>query len=116
MNVFGRSATLASPARSGFVDFATQYSLRGPTFGTRATMGGGGLGKSARVRLRTGYINLVRILDDPGPIKLPLLQARYTNSTRAVRGFWCLQDHVASAFSPGIQRNVDESRGAAVVR
>ena len=58
---------------------------------------------------------MVRFLDDPGPIKLPLSPARYTTSTGAVRGSWCLQFHVASAVSRGIQRNVDDSRGAAVV-
>ena len=52
---------------------------------------------------------------DPGPIKLPLSPARYTTSTGAVQGSWCMQFHVASAFSGGIQRNVDDSRGAAVV-
>ena len=59
-------------------------------------------------------VYLVRFLDDPGPIKLPLPPARYRTSTGAVRGSWCLQVHVASAFPRGIQRNVDESRGAAV--
>ena len=56
-----------------------------------------------------------RILDDPGPIKLPLFPARYTTSAGAVRGSWCLQVRVASAFSRGVQRNVDDSRGAAVI-
>ena len=59
-------------------------------------------------------VYLVRFLDDPGPIKLPPLPARYTTSTRAVRGSWCLQVHIGSAFPRGVQRNVDESRGAAV--
>ena len=39
----------------------------------------------------TDGVYLVRFLDDPGPIKLPLAPARYTTSTGAVRGFWCLQ-------------------------
>ena len=43
-------------------------------------------------------VYLVRFLDDPGPIKLPLPPARYTTSTGGVRGSWCLQVHVASAF------------------
>ena len=60
-------------------------------------------------------VYLVRVLDDPGPVKLPLPLARYTTSTGAVRGSWCLQVHEASVFSRGIQRNVDHSRGAAVV-
>ena len=59
-------------------------------------------------------VYLVRFLDDPGPIKLPLPPARYTNSTGAVRGSRCLQVHIASAFPRGTQRNVDESRGAVV--
>ena len=58
-------------------------------------------------------VYLVRFLDDPRPIKLPLPPARCTTSTGAVRGSWCLQVHIASAFPRGIQRNVDESRGAA---
>ena len=53
-------------------------------------------------------------MDDPGPIKLRLPPARYTTSTGAVRGSWCLQVHLASAFAWGVQRNVDKSRGAAV--
>ena len=59
-------------------------------------------------------VYLVRFLDDPGPIKLPLPPARCTTLTGAVRGFWCLQVHIANAFPRGIQRNVDESRGAVV--
>ena len=35
-------------------------------------------------------VYLVRCLDDPGPIKLPLPPARYTTSTGGVRGSWCL--------------------------
>ena len=84
-----------------------------PAFGTRATTVCGDLGISARARLRMGYIFL-HFLDYPGPIKLPLAPARHTPSTGAVRGSWCLHVHVASAFVRGIQRNVDESRGAAV--
>ena len=56
-----------------------------------------------------------QILDDPGPFKLPLFPARYTISAGAVRGSWCLQVHVASAFSRAVQRNVDDSIGAAVI-
>ena len=59
-------------------------------------------------------VYLVCFLDDPGPIELPLPPARYTTSTGAVRGSWCLQVHTASEFPRGIQRNVHESRGAAV--
>ena len=59
-------------------------------------------------------VYVVRFLDDPGQIKLPLPPARYTTSTEAVRGSWCLQVHIASALPRGIKRNVDESRGVAV--
>ena len=62
----------------------------------------------------TDGVYLLRFLDDPGPIKLPLSPARYAASTRAVRGSWCLQTHLASASARGVQHNVDESRGAAV--
>ena len=63
-------------------------------------MGSGGLEKSVRVRRKMGY-TWSEVLDDPGPIKLPLSSARLTTSTGAVRGFWCLQVHVASTFSQG---------------
>ena len=59
-------------------------------------------------------VYLVRFLDDPGPIKVPFPTARCTTSTGAVGGFWCVRVYIASAFSRGIQRNVDESRDAAV--
>ena len=60
-------------------------------------------------------VYLVRFLDDSGPIKLPIPPTRYTTSTGAVRSSWRLQVHETSAFSRGIQRNVDDSRCAAVV-
>ena len=60
-------------------------------------------------------VSLAQILDDPRPFKLPLFPVRYTTSAGAVRGSWCLHVHVASAFSGGVQRNVDDSRGAAVI-
>ena len=62
----------------------------------------------------TKGVYLVRFLDDPGSTKLPLTPARYTTSTGAVRGSRRLQVHLASAFARGVQRNADESRGAAV--
>ena len=52
-NGFWRPAALASHVRSGFA--ATRCSPREPTFGTMATMGCGGLEKSARVRQRMEY-------------------------------------------------------------
>ena len=60
----------------------------------------------------TTNVHLFRFLDDPGLIKFPLPPARRT--TGAVRGSWRRQVHIASAFPRGIQRNVDESRGATV--
>ena len=63
----------------------------------------------------TKGVYLVRFLDDPGPIKLPLPPARYTTLTGLVRGSWCPQVNIASAFARGVQRNVHESRGVAVV-
>ena len=54
-NVFWRRATLASHARSDFAATATRCSPREPTFGARATMGCGGLEKSARVQRRMEY-------------------------------------------------------------
>ena len=71
------------------------------------------LGKMSASMITKG-VYLVRFLDDPGPIKLPLPPARHTTSTGAVRGSWCLQVNLAGAFARGVQRNVDESRGAAV--
>ena len=43
----------------------------------------------------TDGVFLVRFLDDPGLINLPLTPARYTTSTGAVRDSWCLQGHLA---------------------
>ena len=54
-SVFWRRATLVSHARSGSGATAKRCSPRKPTFGTRATMGCGGLEKSVRVRRRIGY-------------------------------------------------------------
>ena len=80
---------------------------------TRATMACGGLKKISASTTEDG-VSLAQILDDPGPFKLPLFPTSYT-SAGAVRGSWCLQVHVASAFSRGVHRNVDDSRGAAVI-
>ena len=71
------------------------------------------LGKiSARTSTKQEY--LVRFLDDPGPIKLPLSPAHYTTSTGGVHGSWCLQLRRGRSVAHGIQSNVDESRGADV--
>ena len=78
--------------------------------------GDDGLSWLGKISASTSEDNVyrVRFLDDPGPIKIPLPPAHYTTSTGAVRSSCCLQVHIASAFPRGIQRNVDESRGAAV--
>ena len=59
-----------------------------------------GLGKISAGITMTG-VYLVRFLNDPEPIKLPLPPARYTTSTGSVQGFRCLQAHLASAFARG---------------
>ena len=105
---FSHMDTAAFLAQNGLAATALRCFPTEPTFGARATTVCGGLGRSARPRPRRGILKyLVRFLDDPGPIKLPLPPARYTTSTGAVRGSWCLQVHLASAFARGVQRNVD---------
>ena len=108
-----RPVTGALLAQNGSAATAPRCFPTEPTFSTRATTVCDGLGRSARARLRMGYIWCV-FFYDPGPIKLLLSPARYTTSTGAVRGSWCLEVHLASAFAPGVRRNVDESQGAAV--
>ena len=71
------------------------------------------LEKSAQVQPRTTYI-WSDFWTTRGRSNFLFPPARYTTSTGAVRGSWCLQVHIASAFPRGMQRNVDESRGAAV--
>ena len=98
-------------------EWRSRYSItmlpNGAHFWSKGDDGLWWLGKiSARTTKNGGY--MLRYLDDPGPIKLPLTPARYTTSTGAVRGSWCLQVYVASTFTRGVQRNVDKSRGAAV--
>ena len=65
-------------------------------------------------RMTTTGVYMVRFLDDPGLTKLPLTAAHYATSTRAVRDVSCPQVHLTSTFARGIQRNVDEYRGAGV--
>ena len=109
---FWRRTTPVPHARSGSAATATRCSPREPTFGTRATMCCGGLEKSVRERRRMGYtwpeFWTVRGRSSsffPGALHDP---------AGAVRGFWCLQVHVASTFSRGVQLNVGDSRGVAV--
>ena len=72
------------------------------------------LGKISTSTTEDG-LYLVRFLDDPWPIKFPLPPARCTTATGGIRGSWCLPVHEASVFSRGVQRNADDSRGAAMV-
>ena len=98
----------------GFADIAIPWFLTGPTFGTRATTGVcGSSGKSVRLHRRMGFtcFDFWMTRDTSSSLFPP---ARYTTSARAVRGSWCLQTHLTGAFARGIQRNVDDSRGAAV--
>ena len=113
-SVFWRQVTFVPHARSGSAVTVIRCSPREPTFGTGATMACGGLKKISASTTEDG-VSLAQILDDPGPFKLPLFPARYTTSAGAVRGSWCLQVHVASAFSRRVQRKVADSRGAAVI-
>ena len=64
------------------------------------------LGKIS-VRTTTDGENLVRFLDDPGPIKLPISPAHYTTSTGGVQGSWCLQLRRGKSVARGTQGNVD---------
>ena len=112
---FLHRTTLEPHVRNGSAATVTRCSPREPAFGTRATMACGGLTKKISANTTENGVSLAQNLVDPGPFKLPLFPARYTTSTGAVRGSWCLQVHVASAFSRGVHRNVDDSRGAAVI-
>ena len=55
--------------------------------------GDDGLWRVGKVNASTtgDKVYLVRFLDNPEPIELPLPPACYTASTRAVQGSWCLQ-------------------------
>ena len=100
-SVFWHRTTFEPHARSGSAATATRCSPREPACGTRATMACGGLKKINASTTEDG-VSLAQILDDPRPFKLPLFSARYTISAGAVRCSWCLQVHVASAFSGGV--------------
>ena len=87
---------------------------KGAQFGTRVTMGCGGFEHSVRVRRRMGYT-----WSDFWTIWGRSSSLFSRRATRSQRGpydcSWCLQVPVASAFSRGVQRNVDDSRDAAVI-
>ena len=65
--------------------------------------GDGGLWWLGKISARTTTdgVYLVRFLDDPGPIKLPLTPARYTTSTGTVPDSSRLQVNLASTFARG---------------
>ena len=104
-SVFWHRTTLEPHARTGSAATATRCSPIEPAFGTRATVAYGGLTIISTSTTEDG-VSLAQFLDDSGPFKLPLFPARYTACAGAVRGSWCLQVHVASAFSRGVQRKV----------
>ena len=99
--------------QTGSVATTTRCFLREPTFGKRETMGYGGLETSARTLPRTRYTWSAFWTTRDG-LNFLYPRARYMNSTGAVRGSWFLHVDIASAFPRGIQRNVDEFRGAAM--
>ena len=111
--VFGTGLRL-SPTRGGLRCYSDTVLPKGARFWCKGDDGLWWLKKISASTTEYG-VSLAQISDDPGPFKLPLFPARYTTSARAVRGSWCLLVHIASAFSRGVQRNVDDSRGAAVI-
>ena len=50
-----------------------------------------------------------------GADQAPSFLGELHDTAGGVRGFSCLQVHVDSAFSRGVQRNIDDSRGTAVI-
>ena len=99
-SVSWRPATAAFLTQNGLAANATVLPNRAHVW----YKGDGGLWWLGKIRASpaAGRLYLVRFLDDPGPIKLPLSRAHYTTSTGAVRGYWCLQVHLVSAFAPGV--------------
>ena len=110
---FWRMDAAAFLAQNGFAATALRCFPYEAHFWYQSDHGLWWLGKISGSTTTKG-VYLVRFFYDLGPIKLPLPPARYTTSTGALRGSWCLQVHLASAFSRGVQRNVDESRDTAV--
>ena len=98
-------------------EWLSRYSTTMLPNGTRIWYNGDGgswcLGKISASTTAKG-VYLSRFLDDPGPIKLPLPPTRYSTSTGTLRGSWCLQVPLSSAFARGVQPDVYKSRGAAV--
>ena len=70
------------------------------------------VGKNQRSHEHSDGEYLIRSLDDPGLVKLPLSPARYMISTGGFRGSWCLQLLRGRPVARGVQSNADESRGA----
>ena len=113
-SVFWHRTTLEPHARSGSAAAATRCSPREPAFGTKATMACGGFKKSVRVRRRMGYTR-----SDFWTIRGRASSLFSRRATRPQRGPYevlgALQVPVAGAISQGVQRNGDDSRGAAVI-
>ena len=108
---------LAMAACRALTDYATTApwsSPMGSIFGTKPTTACGERENSARATTDGECSYLVRFLDDPGPIKLPLFPFHYTASTGGVQGSWRLQLRRGRSVARGTQSNVDESRGADV--
>ena len=106
-----RPVSAAFLAQNGSAATAPRCFTTEPRFGVRTKRVCGGFDQREHTTKGT---YLVRFLDDPGPITLPLTPAHCASSSGAVRGSWYLQVHLASAFARRFQRNADESRGAAV--
>ena len=51
----------------------------------------------------------IRFLDDPGPLRIILDDAYYTEAPSARRGSWCLQRHDTGNIDDAILRNADNS-------
>ena len=82
--------------------YSTTVLPKGSHFCYKAEDGLWWLGKTgARTFIDGEY--LVRLLDDPGPIKLPLSPVHYTTSTGGVQGSWCLQLRRGISVARGIQ-------------
>ena len=101
------------PRAEWFSRYSTTVFFNGAHVNYKGDDGLWWLGKVSASTITTG-LYMVRCFDDLESIKCPLPRPRYTTSTGAVRGSWCLQVPLSSAFTRGVQRNVDESPRATV--
>lgn len=53
---------------------------------------------------------ILRFLDEPVPLKIDLLDARYTSDLDGQIGSWCLQTHEYTTVQQAVERNVDTLR------